>query len=138
MARTTFILLIVSLFITTLGCSNKCKVSGKVTFSDGSPLTAGTVIFDNGTDQAKGSISETGTYQLSSHKNNDGIAPGEYGVYITGAFGFKNPVDMKPGTVPRPDNLIDTRFTSKSTSGLRCVVKGATVFNIEVTPPEGK
>lgn len=120
------------------GCSNKCKVSGTVTFADGSPLTAGTVIFDNGTEQAKGSISETGTYQLSSVKMNDGIAPGEYGVYITGAFGFKNPVDMKPGTVPRPDNLIDNKFTSKSTSGLHCVVKGTTVFDFEVTPPGEK
>jgi len=123
-------------FACLLGCSNKVQVSGKVFFEDGSPLTAGTVIFDNGREQAKGAISEDGTYRLSSMANNDGILPGEYGVYITGALGFSGTVTMTPGTVPRPDDLIDTKFTSKDTSGLSCTVKGTTVFDIEVTPPE--
>ena len=119
-----------------IGCSDKSQVSGKVVFGDGSPLTAGTVVFDNGQEQAKGAISEDGTYRLSSVANNDGIKPGEYGVYITGAFGFNKAVTMTPGTVPRPDDLIDVKFTSRQTSGLSCTVKGKTVFDIEVTPPK--
>ena len=123
--------------VCALGCSNKVQVSGKVVFEDGTPLNTGTVVFDNGREQAKGAISEDGTYRLSSMANNDGIKPGEYGVYITGALGFRTSPDaVSPTTVPRPDNLIDVRFTSRQTSGLSCTVKGKTVFDIEVIPPE--
>jgi len=118
-----------------LGCSNKVQVTGTVTFEDGTPLTAGTVVFDNGRDQARGVISEDGTYRLSSIGHHDGIAPGEYGVYITGAFGFSGSAVATATTVPRPDDLIDTRFTSVETSGLSVVVEGRTVFDIIVTPP---
>jgi len=131
-----YVFLIMSVvLVCVLGCSNKVKVSGKVVFEDGTPLTAGTVVFDNGRELAKGAFSEDGTYRLSSTANNDGIKPGEYGVYITGAFGFQGSVTMTPGTVPRPDDLIDVKFTSRQTSGLSCMVKGTTVFDIKVTPP---
>ncbi|MCL2118311.1 MAG: carboxypeptidase-like regulatory domain-containing protein [Planctomycetaceae bacterium] len=136
MRKTVFFTIGVVFLVGLFGCSNKVQVSGKVVFEDGTPLTAGTVVFDNGREQAKGAISENGTYRLSSMANHDGIPPGEYGVYITGALGFRGPVTMQPGTVPRPDDLIDAKFTSKATSELTCAIKGATVFDIVVTPPE--
>jgi len=120
-----------------LGCSDKVQVSGKVVFTDGTPLMTGTVVFDNGRDQAKGRISEDGTYRLSSLKDNDGIVPGEYGVYVTGAVD-RSLGTMPQGSIPIPRDLINIKFTSKATSGLHCTVKGTTVFDIEVTPPEKK
>ena len=125
----------VILIVSVLGCGNKVQVTGKVTFPDGAPLNTGNVIFDDGREQAKGAISEDGTYRLSSMNPNDGIKPGEYKVYITNAFSLGG-APVSATSVPKPTNLIDTKFTSSATSGLQCQVKGNTVFNIEVTKPE--
>src|SRR5687768_11030981 len=61
-------------------------VTGKVTFSDGSPVAKGGVAF-NGTAgkafSATGETKEDGTYQLSTFEENDGVPAGEYTVVVT-------------------------------------------------------
>lgn len=68
------------------GCSDGPElipVSGKVTV-DGKPLAEGTVKFipAQGGRSARSSITENGTYQLSSFKKGDGVPPGDYIVTI--------------------------------------------------------
>jgi hypothetical protein len=68
------------------GCGSGFKVTGKVTFSDGQPLTVGKVIFTNGQISAYGKINSNGEYRLGLIKDGDGIPAGTYQVYITEAF----------------------------------------------------
>ncbi len=119
-----FTLLILLLFV---GCGGQVGVTGKVTFKeDGKPLTKGTVVFTKPLFMAGGVLNENGEYTLSSYKPGDGTQKGEYQVYITGA---EEPSD-KEGEMPKP--LINEKFTSPETSGLKCTVSGATTFDITV------
>ena len=134
----------VSLFL--CGCGKGFSVNGKVTFPDGTPLTAGFVCFDSATTSFTGTINASGEYQITGAKPGDGVPPGEYQVYISGAIQPGNPdigpvevdADGNPlvKTIDKPDiPLIHAKFTTKSSSGLQCEVKGKTTFNIEVTKP---
>ena len=77
---------LVFLFVLLVGCSKNVPMGGKVTFSDnGEPLTTGTVVFVSGSQQAKGYLNERGEYKLGFAKAGDGLPPGRYGVYISGA-----------------------------------------------------
>lgn len=78
-------LLFVASVLVVSGCGGRCQVTGKVTFSDGTPLTFGTVNFSNGTTMCKGEIQEDGTYRMRTFKPGDGVPQGTYKIYITGA-----------------------------------------------------
>ena len=85
--RLLIILLILSFFACTTGCGNQVKVKGRVTFAeDGSPLTTGTVCFETTGHTARGFLDKNGCYQLTSIKENDGVPPGNYKVFIEGAL----------------------------------------------------
>lgn len=118
-----------ALFLMLFAGCGKAQVTGKVTFSDGTPLTTGTVVFTKPRFQSGGTLNAQGEYRLSSYKPNDGTQKGEYKVYITGA-------EMEPekeGEDRKP--LIDAKFMSPETSGLICNVKGSTAFDIKVEKP---
>lgn len=117
--RATSFLTIVFVSFLSLGCGNSnCRLGGKITFSDdGSPLGRGTVCFDDGVVTARGSINEQGVYTVGSLKENDGLPPGEYRVFIIGAI---NPA------VSGEASVIDARYDSPSTSGLSLKVDGTT------------
>jgi hypothetical protein len=72
--------------LATCGCDSQTffPVSGKVTYKDGKPLTAGLVIFEPVSQKigARGEIQADGSFQLGTHKNNDGAMEGEYKVLI--------------------------------------------------------
>ena len=112
-AFTILLLLVVSL----VGCSRPGPaVTGKVTFTDGSPLTVGEVLFDNGSILARATIQPDGSFSLGMVKDGEGVPVGQYKVSIFGALDFsKNP---RWG-----DLLIDQKHTSASTSGLMFDVK---------------
>jgi hypothetical protein len=74
-----FVLLFVS------GCG-QIKVEGKVIFPDGTPLSAGKVVFENATDAFTGNIQEDGTFRLGVYKDGQGIPAGKYRVAISSAF----------------------------------------------------
>src|SRR5262245_1010822 len=68
------------------GCGSQTlfPVSGKVTYKDGKPVTAGLVIFEP-VDQktsARGEIRADGSFHLGTHTDNDGAREGEYKVLI--------------------------------------------------------
>ena len=138
-------LIYLSLFVLVVvaGCgSGLVPLRGTVTFSDdGSPLTTGVVYLDNGKNLARGTINADGTYIVGSLKNNDGLAPGHYRIYIQAIgpdpSGALEPMALSagPGMAP-PDAsaprlrvqvlLIDAKFTSPETSGLEINVDRST------------
>lgn len=126
-----------------VGCSGKVKVSGKVTFPDGSPLTTGTINFSNETTMARGSVNEKGEYIISSEGKRDGLKPGNYEICITQAVGFEASAENSgqeiAGTptahLAAPVQLIDRKFEDPSTSGLKAEVKKSMTFDITVYKP---
>ena len=138
--------LLCGVFLTLAGCGKGFSVGGKVTFPDGSPLTVGFVCFDTPTMTLIGVINSSGEYKISGASPQEGVPAGEYQVYIAGAVKSGNenagPTVLDADgnalvkTIEKPDiPLIHSKFTTKSSSGLKCEVKGKTTFNIEVTKP---
>ena len=80
---------LVSFASTLVGCwqPRQVKVSGRVTFADGTPLTYGQVCFSDGYYLGRGDLDENGEYELRIFRKNDGIPPGVYQAYITRRFG---------------------------------------------------
>ena len=120
------------------GCGKNIPISGTVTFSDdGSPLTVGTVIFTNGTQNATGHLDANGHYRLGFEKAGNGIPKGDYSVYISGAntvVGTLQSTD-ESDDAKRADyvSVIDKKFASAQKSGLRFSVDGSTkTFDFQV------
>jgi len=103
--RLPFFLLYTVLVLTTIGCSDKVIIRGKVTFSDDqSPLTVGQVVFQTDTLQARGTLKPDGTYILGTLSEKDGIPKGTYNVTITNAM--ENVTDPSRPMVPVLRSLI--------------------------------
>lgn len=121
--KINFVLLFLSSLLLA-GCgSGNVPISGTVTFSDDdSPVSAGTVVFDNGTIQARGTIQPNGHYVMGFDKNTNGVPPGEYGVAITAAIELlPNPENVYP---PPSVQLIDLKYADKNTSELTVKIDG--------------
>ena len=130
-----------SIFLLFVGCSKNVPLSGTVTFGDdGSPLTVGTVNFLKDGKVARGEIQENGTYIVGFERERDGLPPGTYQVFITGA---QESIEMPP--IPGSNrygvqmrrlsfrDLIDPKHTSAETSGLTVAVDRKTrTFDIQV------
>ena len=118
MKKPTFLLcLLFCLF--AAGCSGNKRLTGKVTFDDGSPAPNGSVILEKDNHISRGEIHPDGTYRVSSEGENDGIPPGEYKVYVTGVS--EMPPQM-PGMMIPPTPLCEPKYTNPDTSGLTCKI----------------
>jgi hypothetical protein len=120
-------------------------VSGTVKFSDGSPLTKGTVVFEGEMRSFRGILSDSGEFSLSDSSSVEGtVTPGEYKVYIVdaieGAGGSVEPIGMdydkegNPTEEPESDEpklLIAEKFTSAETSGLVATIPAPDGKNLE-------
>lgn len=96
------------------GCdSGKKQISGKVTFSDGKPVTSGKIIFSTETFQANGTINPDGSYQMGSIGEKDGVPPGEYKVSVTGVGRLVGMTML---------SLCDEKYMNPQTSGLTVTV----------------
>jgi hypothetical protein len=128
-----FSLLFLSLL--SVGCSGKSKVTGKVTFSDGTPLTTGEVRFETTSFLASGKIQSDGSYRLGSVSESDGVPKGSYRVSIYALdFSHITP-EMNIADAPPGKPLVAEKFRSGETSGLTCEVNGTTKFDITVEKP---
>ena len=130
------------LLIFAAGCGPNCSVSGKVTFSDGSPMDSGEVVFETSAMMAKGKIQKDGTYSLTTGEQK-GIPKGTYQVSIGGFRPTIVPPSIGPdgrtsgrAQVTMPEIPVAKKFLSPGTSGLTCEVKGRTKYDITVEPPE--
>lgn len=117
------------------GCGGNPSLKGKVTFADGSPLTVGTVVLDNGSTLSRATIQPDGTFVVGTAKAKDGIPPGTYKVYITGAAEM---LDNPEGRFPPPTRqLIHSKHADVKTSGLVVTVEQSNKpLEIQVDPPE--
>ena len=125
-----------------LGCGESgprtFKVQGKVTYPDGSPVTAGTVEFElidkdafrGRRVNASGMIGPDGGYYLSTQQDGDGAWPGKHRAIVLD----KNP-DIEIGQRWQP--AIAQRYRSYDESGLEFEVKDQEVnqIDIQVTRP---
>ena len=92
---------------------------------------------------ASGNIQADGTYSAGKNKDGDGLPPGQYQVFITGALVYNSGetvTDPSTGasytpSLP-PTELVAGKYTSPGSSGLTVEVKGNTVFDISVEPPK--
>ena len=96
-------------------------VTGKVTFSDGSPLTQGTVIFYSREVTPMGQIKEDGSYTLYTGEK-QGAPTGSYTVYFMGteAQGYVPAEQLGAGGRAGPQALlVPDKYLSPETSGIR-------------------
>ena len=137
-------LLLCGLFFVA-GCSNNVRVKGKVTLTDGTPVAAGHIVFEQDTFSATGEIKPDGSYTMGSLKATDGLPKGEYVVYFRGATKTGKPVEfqtlsgggqMVKASIPSLTPVVAIEYTSASTSPLKCNVQKSMTFDIEV-PPSG-
>ena len=128
------ILPVVLLAVSLSGCGENVRLQGKVTFSDdNSPLTGGAVYFETDDYVARGELKPDGSYQVGSLSSRDGILPGTYRVYITGAT---RDVGVDKDGMPISESLIDGKYASGTTSGLEIDVTNETRrFDIVVDRP---
>jgi hypothetical protein len=131
------------------GCSNYVRIHGTVVFDDdGTPLTRGSVILESATHSARGELQQDGSFRMSSIKLNDGLPPGVYQVFITGALRMP---DAEPGQDPdlpmdqrrrgdavilNPIPLIGAKYTSAQTSGITFDTSQSRELHIRVTRPD--
>ncbi|MCL2347406.1 MAG: hypothetical protein FWC50_04015 [Planctomycetaceae bacterium] len=121
---------LVLLFVVAVGCGPNVKVTGTVTFEDGSPLTKGEVRFETATFSSYGGLNQKGAFTLSGASANSGIPPGRYGVAIVQTEQPDGPLTFGSVLVPQ----IHTKYNSPATSGLSVEVKrgmGPVAFTVE-------
>ena len=126
----SFTLVLLIIFLAGCGNGNK-KLTGKISYSDGSPVTQGFVYFDSKTTnfQSRGEILPDGTYEVGSVTARDGIPPGEYSVFV---------ISERRGDSGRLP-LVAPKYSSGTTSGIVCKVPAPkNRFDFEVEPFEGK
>lgn len=118
------------------GCGKNIPVRGKVTFSDGTPLTIGSVCFQSATSLSQGTIQPDGTFILGTEKGGNGVPPDTYKVFISGAFHFETPKERKSEFDPPEDvvstPLVDRKFLSPHTTELSCNVQRGMKLPFEI------
>ncbi|MDR0608957.1 MAG: carboxypeptidase-like regulatory domain-containing protein [Planctomycetaceae bacterium] len=112
--KTIFCFALTAILLLFSGCGNgKYGLSGKVTLTDGTPLSGGEVYFQKDAYEARGTLKPDGTYVVGSISEKDGLPKGKYNVYVY-IFGQQK--------------LIDKKYSSPNTSGI----------TVEVPVPGGK
>ncbi|MDR1959459.1 MAG: carboxypeptidase-like regulatory domain-containing protein [Planctomycetaceae bacterium] len=120
------------LFGVLIGCGHP-RITGKVIFPDGTPLSKGQVVFENEKHTYTGKIREDGTFRMGVLKDGEGIPPGKYQVAVSGA---NDEEIFDPEQPPRVTPLIAARFRSPKTSGLEFdIQKSTTDISIVVEKP---
>ena len=159
LSTTTFFYLLAVWTVCFIGCSGGGKtthpVTGTVKFSDGSPLTIGTIIFTSADHQATGELDSSGKFTLSSYGDGDGAPEGTYQVYFSGTVSGGDDSgdddvgddsgDVDPSAEEEyaddygGDDLLDAKFADATSSGLSYTVKAeSNDFSITVEKPSGQ
>ena len=129
------------------GCSKNFSLTGKVTYEDGTPITAGMLNFESDSSLSRAKIQPDGTYVVGTLKEADGIPKGSYKIYITGAEvaietdssripqrfdAMGNPVP----TMAAYRKLVHPKYMTTSQSPLSCEVPAKNNrFDFIVEPP---
>ena len=126
------------LTILAAGCgSGRYPVSGRVTYEDGTPVEAGTVIGEATVEgkaiSVQGNIGNDGTFKWGTERAGDGATPGQYRVIVM-------PVPLADSELAEGKQpAVDGKFGKFETSGLTFEVKPQkNELNIKVTRPKPK
>ncbi len=118
---------IAAALLSTTGCggSNGATepVTGKVTFTDGSPVAGGTIVFADVANNSSsiGYIQQDGTYTLGTFEETDGAPTGKYKVTVIG--------DSEYGK----KSAISSNFANQDSTPLEAEVKdGPNTIDFEV------
>lgn len=127
------------LLLSTVGCSSGYyPVTGKVTYTDGSPMVEGTVIAETTTADGKlvsvqGIIEKDGSFVMGTKSAGDGVLPGKYRAMVMPP-GLGD-AELAEGKLP----AVDSKFGSFDSSGLSFeATQGPTNVEFKVTRPRGK
>lgn len=133
----TLCALLFAVAVVATGCG-KPKVTGKVTFADGSPLTQGTVNFTDDKIICKGSIKDDGTFEMRTLKPGDGVPPGTYKVYLTETMRFGEAIESTSldttAVMHKTVNDVPAKYSNPDQSGLTIDVKGSMQYDITIEP----
>jgi hypothetical protein len=126
----------ITLLLLAAGCGNNVRVSGKVLFEDGKPVTRGTVRIESSTGGYSGHIKSDGSYSVGNTRDGQGIPPGTYKVYLTGSERFES-VYNSAGEATNDDVVfpqVVTKFCNSRETPLTLEVKsgGAITYDIQV------
>ena len=124
-----FVPILLALSLVFLSGCGQTPVRGTVTFSDGSLLTVGTVLFENDQHTYKGTINKDGTFNMGMLKDGEGIPPGEYRVAVIAV----DPASEGEGQEPRL--LTDPKYVSSRTSGITYNVQKKMDIKLVVEKP---
>ncbi|MGL4944572.1 MAG: hypothetical protein ACRC46_15430 [Thermoguttaceae bacterium] len=112
-----------------VGCGEtRCKITGKVTFPDGTPLKMGNVrgVADTGR-HLMSKVNEDGSFEFYETQPGDKVPAGHvYKIYFAGVEESDNapPIRLAPGQMPPPPVmkppvlLVNEKFTIPNQSGL--------------------
>jgi hypothetical protein len=121
------------------GCGDMVRVTGKVTYPNGQPLTIGQVIFTDDFYMGKSDLDKNGEYSIHSVRPNDGIKRGVYRAYITSAIRFEPTEEITDAVLnyrcDDPDLLIDMQHTNPDTSGWVFDLQKNSKIDFVVYPP---
>jgi hypothetical protein len=111
-------------------------VQGKVTYKDGTPVTAGTVVFEPASGDlkasARGDIKPDGTFRLGTYSDSDGAPDGHYHVLVVPPA----PPEENERRPQRPP--IHRKYLSPDTSPLKATVtreRAKNDFRFELDKP---
>lgn len=125
-----YVLIFVCLLAIT-GCGTNVRVSGTVTFSDGSSLKKGKITFENDQVFYYGKIQKNGSFSLGVVKDGQGIPPGKYRVAVE-----SYDVEGK-GSEEVLIHFVAEKFRNSSTSGIEYnITEKTTNIVIVVDKPE--
>ncbi|MDR3233509.1 MAG: hypothetical protein LBT46_07595 [Planctomycetaceae bacterium] len=85
----------ITLLLLAAGCGSGTRVSGKVVFEDGTPLTKGVIVFDDNTHSFQGAMRSNGTYFVGQAKDSQKIPTGRYKVWFSATQRIETVYDSK-------------------------------------------
>jgi hypothetical protein len=130
--------LVASAALAAAGCgTGRSPVHGRVTYDDGAPVPAGTVIGEATVGgkavSVQGTIGPDGRFSWGADRPGDGALPGTYRVVVMPV----PPGDAERAAGKRP--AVDGKYTRFETSGITFEVKpGSNDFPITVARPKAK
>jgi len=114
------------ILVLCVGCSGNVPLQGNVFDEDGNPITVGIVNFVSDQGLSRATIQPDGSYVVGTLSERDGLPPGTYRVYVTGAeiaVAATGPVRMdvmgRPmQQLPGFRQLVATQYTTEATTPL--------------------
>ena len=100
-------------------------------FPDDSPITSGTVMFEDDQHSYTATIQSDGSFSMGIQKDGEGIPRGEYRVAVVA-------IEPSPGFKPKdyfPRPLVHPKYLSSKTSGITYTIQKKTNVEIVVEKP---